>query len=118
MDNKDLGSKKMNNEQQVNEGFSGENMPDDKYPTTPKLDTEIEKDRDGNAQKVERARNVNKNIEDSKASDNDPGNSKSIHQNEKTVENKDRNSDVASNRYPNSDPENHKNRGNMKLDQD
>ena len=118
MDNKDLGSKKMNNEQQLNEGFSGENMPDDNYPTTPKLNPELEKDRDGNSEIVERARDVNKNIEDSKASGNDPGNTKSIQQNEKTVENKDRNSDIASDRYPNSHPENHKNRGNMELDQD
>lgn len=36
----------------------------------------------------------------------------------KTVENKDRNSDVEPNRYSNSNPESHKDRGNMKLDED
>ncbi len=35
----------------------------------------------------------------------------------KTVENKDRNSDITPNRYPNSNPESRKDRGNMKLDE-
>ncbi len=32
MENKDLGSKKINNEQEMNEGFSGENIPDGYNP--------------------------------------------------------------------------------------
>jgi hypothetical protein len=36
----------------------------------------------------------------------------------KTVENEDLNSDITANRYPSSNPDNHKNRGNMKLNDD
>jgi hypothetical protein len=35
-----------------------------------------------------------------------------------TVENEDLNSDITANRYPSSNPDNHKNRGNMKLNDD
>ena len=113
MENKDLGSKKTNNEQQLNEGFSGQNMPKD----TPDLKNEVEKDKDGNTDSVKRARDVDDNLEDSKASSSESKTTNNENQNEKTVENKDRNSDVAANRYPNSHPENHKDRGNMKLDE-
>ena len=113
MENKDLGSKKTNNEQQLNEGFSGQNMPKD----TPDLKSEMEKDKDGNTDSVKRARNVDENLEDSDTTDNSTARTNNDAQNQKTVENKDRNSDVAANRYPNSHPENHKDRGNMKLDE-
>ena len=113
MENKDLGARKTNNEQQVNEGFSGQNMPKD----TPDLKPEVEKDKEGNTDSVKRARNVDEGLEDSDTSDNSTARTNNQAQNEKTVENKDRNSDVASNRYPNSHPDNHKDRGNMKLDE-
>lgn len=113
MENKDLGSKKTNNEQQLNEGFSGQNMPKD----TPDLKNEVEKDKDGNTDSVKRARDVDDNLENSKASSSESKTTNNENQNEKTVENKDRNSDVAADRYPNSHPENHKDRGNMKLDE-
>lgn len=113
MENKDLGAKKTNNEQQVNEGFSGQNMPKD----TPDLKLEVEKDKEGNTDSVKRARNVDENLEDFDTSDNSTARTNNDAQNQKTLENKDRNSDVASNRYPNSHPDNHKDRGNMKLDE-
>ena len=113
MKNKDLGAKKTNNEQQLNEGFSGQNMPKD----TPDLKNEVEKDTDGNIDVVKRARNVDDNLEDSKSATADTKTTNNENQNQKTVENKDRNSDIATNRYPNSHPENQENRGNMKLDE-
>lgn len=113
MENKDLGSKKINNEQQLNEGFSGENMPKE----TPDLKPEVEKDNNGNTDVVKRARNVDENLEDSKQSTSGTKTTNNDNQNQKTVENKDRNSDIASNRYPNSHPDNHKDRGNIKLDE-
>lgn len=113
MEDKDLGSKKTNNEQQLNEGFSGQNMPKD----TPDLKNEVEKDKDGNADVVKRARGVDENLEDSKNASSESKTTNNENQNQKTVENKDRNSDVATNRYPNSHPENHEDRGNMKLDE-
>lgn len=113
MENKDPGSRKTNNEQQLNEGFSGQNMPKD----TPDLKNEVEKDKDGNADAVKRARGVDENLEDSDTSDNSTARTNNQAQNEKTVENKDRNSDVAVDRYPNSHPDNHKDRGNIKLDE-
>ncbi len=113
MENKDLGAKKTNNEQQLNEGFSGKNMPKD----TPDLKNEVEKDKDGNTDVVKRARNVDENLENSKEATSDTKTTNNENQNQKTVENKDRNSDIATNRYPNSHPENHEDRGNMKLDE-
>lgn len=113
MENKDLGSKKTNNEQQLNEGFSGQNMPKD----TPDLKQEVEKDKEGRTDVVKRAREVDENLEDSKRAIPETKTTNNENQNEKTVENKDRNSDVASNRYPNSHPDNHKDRGNIKLDE-
>lgn len=117
MENKDLGAKKTNNEQQLNEGFSGENLPDDYNPSTPELKPEVEKDKEGNTNVVKRARGVDENLEDSKEASSESRTTNNENQNWKTVENKDRNSDVASNRYPNSHPDNHKNRGNIKLDE-
>lgn len=113
MENKDLGGKKANNEQQLNEGFSGQNMPKD----TPDLKKEVEKDQEGKADVVKRARNVDDNLEDSKEASSTSRTTNNDNQNQKTVENKDRNSDVAPDRYPNSLPESHEDRGNMKLDE-
>ena len=80
-------------------------------------------DQDGNKQVVERARNENEDIKKVKG-DVDSNNANanrgvsSEEEAKKTGENKDRNSDVTPNRYPNSDPESHEDRGNMKLDED
>lgn len=108
---KDLENKKINNEQQLNEGFSGENISDDYNPSKGKLKPEAETDKEGNTKTVDRARNPD--TAEHKSSDVSP----EVH-NGTTVENKDRNSDITPNRYPNSHPDNHKNRGNMELDED
>lgn len=118
METNDLGSKKNNNEQEHNEGFSGENLPEDYNPKPGKLKADLEIDQDGNHSVVQRAtsnagqtdRNWNENESLSRGVS-------SEEKHEKTVEHKDRNSDVAANRYPNSHPENHENRGNPKLDE-
>jgi uncharacterized protein YktB (UPF0637 family) len=60
-DPKDLGSKKMNNqekESEKNEGFSGENLPKNYDPSTDKLKPELDKDADGTTETVQRARDV------------------------------------------------------------
>jgi len=118
MEDKDLGSKKINNEQEVNEGFSGENIPENYDPSQAQLKPETEIDQDGNHKIVQRATYT------------DPQNERNWNENEslsrgvttedeanKMVEHKDRNSDIASNRYPNAHPDNHENRGNLELDQ-
>ena len=116
MDSKDLGSKKINNEQQVNEGFSGDNLSKNYNPAKEKLTPEQETDKDGNIKNVERARNVEQNDDNSGTTENPGSGVNTEEAQQKTVENKDRNSDIATNRYPNSHPDNHQNRGNIKLD--
>lgn len=116
MDSKDLGSKKINNEQQVNEGFSGDNLSKNYNPAKEKLNPEQETDKDGNIINVKRARNAaqrDENLGESKNAGHGVNSEAAL---QKTVENKDRNSDIATNRYPNSHPDNHQNRGNIKLD--
>ena len=116
MENKDLGSKKMNNEQEVNEGFSSDNLPENYNPSDAKLQQEQEKKGDGSAHIVNRARNVdagdrnwNKNERLSRELQTD--------EIEKTAENRDRNYDTNPQRYPEDHPDNHQNRGNIKLDE-
>lgn len=108
---KDLGDKEWNGEQdknkgELNEGFSGKNLPKDYNPSKEKLKSELEKDQAGNTEVVKRARNVSENgeTEDLK--------------NKKNPENRDKNSDIDPNRYPASHPENKKDRGNIKLDEE
>jgi len=114
MENKDLGNRKINNEQKINEGFSSKNLPDDYNPADANLQPETETDENGNKKTVHRARNPESESDGKGTSEG----SQTAIQNEKTVENKDRNSDVASNRYPNSHPDNKKDRGNIKLDEE
>lgn len=60
-DPKDLGSKKMNNQEKKserNEGFSGENLPKDYNPSKGKLTPEVEKNTGGDTEVVKRARDV------------------------------------------------------------
>ena len=118
MKNKDLGSKKINNEQEVNEGFSGKNIADNYDPSKEKLNPETETDENGDSKTVKRARNneqTDRNWNENESLSRDV---QSEGQQQKTVENKDRNSDITSNRYPNSHPDNHKNRGNVELDEE
>ncbi|MET0760568.1 MAG: hypothetical protein ABWZ56_09120 [Flavobacterium sp.] len=124
MENKDLGSKKMNNKQNVNEGFSGENMSEEKNPSAPILKTEVEIDVNGNPVVVQRARNIDATTNTPEETDRNWNENESLSRGvtteeevDKTIENKDRNSDITPNRYPNSNPDNHENRGNIKLDE-
>ena len=106
MENNSLGSKKMNNKQD-----SGENSGE------PVLKKEIEIDKDGNHKVVQRSRSVDNDLAISKSGTNikiSAVPSKASEElGKKMVENKDKNSDIAMNRYPNSSPENHENRGNL-----
>lgn len=127
-DPKDLGSKKINNQEkrsERNEGFSGENLPKNYDPSTNKLKTEIDKDRKGNSLTVKRARDVDEKkappvSANDKATRNDgktvskSRGTTSEKEDIETAENRDFNSDTDKKRYPASHPDNKRNRGNMK----
>ena len=125
MEKKDLGSKKINNKQEVNEGFSGKNISDDADSNTSKLKDEVETDANGNEKTVQRARNIEGATPDlPEKIDKDQQVEKGLNRGvstekdtKKTVENIDRNSDITPNRYPNSHPDNHENRGNGNLNE-
>ncbi|MDW8849033.1 hypothetical protein SD960_02935 [Flavobacterium sp. MMLR14_040] len=123
MGTNDLGSKKINGVQKNIDESKGKNISHDGKADDANLQKEVVADQDGNKQVVERARNENEDIKKVKG-DVDLNNANanrgvsSEEEAKKTVENKDRNSDVTPNRYPNSDPESHEDRGNMKLDED
>ncbi|MGO4820966.1 MULTISPECIES: hypothetical protein [unclassified Flavobacterium] len=111
--------------QNKNEGFSGKYVGKDNESQNPILNKELEIDQDGNEKVVERARNVDGSaaaIPDEERTWNENESlSRGVATEEeamKTVENEDRNSDITAKRYPNSHIENHKNRGNMKLDEE
>lgn len=125
MENNNLGSKKTNNKQNTNEGFSGEKLPQDYNSSAPILKEEIEIDANGNQKIVQRARNVDGSIaplpdEEERTWNENESVSRGVSTEEeamKTVENKDLNSDITAHRYPNSHPDNHEDRGNIKLDE-
>lgn len=121
MGTNDLGDKKINNEQKVNEGFSGENLPKDYNPAAKKLQQETETDTDGNTKTVDRARHTEEPPEqDSRNWNENESLSRAVSpekEAEQKVENKDFNSDSAK-RYTGSHPDNYKNRGNIELDKD
>lgn len=118
MENNHLGSKKINGKQDINKDSGGKNMPNDADSSSSKLKEELEIDAHGNEKIVQRARNVdgtlvnvpdeNENLSRGVSTEADV---------KKTVENRDRNSDITPNRYPNSNPDNHIDRGNQKLDE-
>ena len=113
---KDLGDKKMNGKQTVNEGFSGENMGNNFSNQASKLRTELETDEAGNKKIVDRARDVEGTVTDEqertlneiKSLNRGVDTEKEVM---KTIENIDHNSDITAHRYPNSHPENHKDTG-------
>ena len=123
MGTNNLGTKKINGTQKNIEESKGKDVSHDKDLKDAKLNKELVTDADGDKKIVERARNENEDIKnkisktDSKNANANRGVSTEEEAN-KTVENKDRNSDITPNRYPNSHPENHKDRGNMKLDEE
>lgn len=121
MENNDLGSKKMNNKQNTSEEFSTENTPENLDPAATKLVAEVETNSTGEQKIVHRARNVDANPEQNNNEDKEsPSSSIEIFSDKETqrmIENKDHNSDITAHRYPNSDPDNHEDRGNIKLDE-
>lgn len=109
MENKNSESKKTKNTK-------------DLETSDPKLNKEVDIDADGNKIVVDRVRNGNENNEivSSKTESDNPNINRGVTTDKeamKTVENKDLNSDITANRYPNSNPESHEDRGNMKLDE-
>jgi len=106
---KDLGNKKWNGEQdktksEPNEGFSGKNIPED-YNSKEKLKSETEKDEEGKTKEVKRARDV-ENYEPEATTSGENLKSK------KNPENRDKNSDIDPDRYSSDHPENKNHRGN------
>jgi hypothetical protein len=123
-DPKDLGSKKIGNAEKtsdVNEGFSGENLPKNYDPSKDKLDTELEKKKDGTTVTQQRARDVdekNAPAVDSLEDDTTRADGKTINKSRgtagekeemETAENRDFNSDTEKSRDNKND---HKVRGN------
>ncbi|MFD2939933.1 hypothetical protein [Flavobacterium notoginsengisoli] len=123
METNNLGTKKINGTQKNTDESKGKNISHDDDLKDAKLNRELVTDEDGNKKIVERARNENEEIKTklSNITPDNPNANRGVTSDEeakKTVENKDRNSDITPNRYPNSNPESHKDRGNMKLDED
>lgn len=110
MENQELGSKKMNNKQLLDQEVGTNNSHE------PCVQSEVEIDIHGNSKTVQRTRNVDGDSSLTEFQTNQITSTPSDAPEElgkKMVENKDKNSDIATNRYPNSSPENHKNRGNL-----
>ncbi|WP_281310570.1 hypothetical protein [Flavobacterium flavigenum] len=123
METNNLGSKKINGVQKNIDEQKGKNSSHDGKSDDANLKKEVVADASGNETVVERARNENEDIRKVKGDINpdNPNSNRGVSTEEeakKTVENKDHNSDVTANRYSNSNPESHEDRGNMKLDED
>jgi hypothetical protein len=112
-DPKDLGSKKIGNAEKasdVNEGFSGENLPKNYDPSKDKLDIELEKKKDGTTVTQQRARDVDEKKAppvDSLEDDTTRADGKTVNKSRgtagekeemETAENRDFNSDTGKNR--------------------
>jgi hypothetical protein len=121
MESNDLGSKKTNNKQNTNEGFSGQNLAQNTNPEVSHLKSEVETDAHGDQKIVKRARNIDGTLEhnDATTAENLKSDVEQVpeEQAKKMVENKDHNSDIVPNRYPNEHPDNKEDRGNIKLDE-
>jgi len=128
-DPKDLGDKKINNqeiESEKNEGFSGENLPKNYDPSADKLKTELNKKKDGGVETEQRARDVDEKqapplSQDAKTTRDDGevvsksrGTANQAEDIE-SAENRDFNNDTEKGRYDNSNPDNKVNRGNTHL---
>jgi hypothetical protein len=123
MENKDPNSKNELDKQNTNEGFSGKYVDDKDKAQDSILTNEIEIDAEGNKTIVQRARNVDGSVAHIPDEDRTWNENESMSrgvdtedQAMKTVENEDLNSDITANRYPASHPDNHKDRGNMKSE--
>lgn len=125
-DPKDLGSNKINDQEKqsdVNEGFSGENLPRNYDPSKDKMKEEIEKDTEGGQQTVKRNRDIDEkqatpvSLNDRAESDGRIVDKSRGTQNEaenmETAENRDFNNDLDEDRYDKDNPENRRSRGNI-----
>lgn len=126
-DPKDLGDKKMNNQEKPsakNEGFSGDNLPKNYDPSKGKLKTELDTDTDGSTETVKRARDVDEkkaaSVSKSDKSTRDDGTiidksrgTANEAEEKETAENRDFNSDTDEKRYQDNNPDNKKHRGNI-----
>lgn len=121
MENNDLGSKKMNNKQSTSEELDTDKSPENYDPAITKLVPEVETNSSGEQKIVHRARNVDANPEQNHNEKTENPSSIveliSDKQTQRMIENKDHNSDITAHRYPNSNPDNHEDRGNIKLDE-
>lgn len=120
MENKDSKKERQN----INEGFSGQNIDPIKKCQESMLNEEIEIDAEGNKKIVQRARNVDGSIapipDEERTWNDNESLSRGVTTEEeamKTVENEDLNADITATRYPASHPDNQTDRGNMKLDE-
>ena len=122
-DQQDLGDSKWNNLQkkphqneELNEGFSAENIPNDYNPSDEnvedRLRTEYETDQYGNETEVRRARFVDHQSPQGAQFENTEADNEII-ENRESLKNRDKNYDSEPNRYPPSHPDNHINRGNI-----
>ncbi|WP_026978246.1 hypothetical protein [Flavobacterium tegetincola] len=100
-------------EQPINEGFSGANSANNDTVSTPELKKEFEKDADGDVEQVDRARYVDKNLEDSKPAPQVDYPTESIHQTPRTAEHKDFNSNPNPEEFPDEDDQKDTHRGNI-----
>ena len=120
METDNLGSKKMNNKENVNEGFSGEKQAVVNNPP-PILTTDVEIDLNGNPKVVQRAHNADGSPAEvphmNDTNNQNISNNLSEEEIKRTIENRDRNSDITANRHPNANPDNQVDRGNIKLDE-
>lgn len=129
-DPKDLGSKKIGNQQKEsdrNEGFSGDNLPKNYDPSKDKLKTELEQKEDGSTEVQQRARDTDEKKAppvDSDAGDTTNSNGDTVSKSRgtsseeediETKENRDFNNDTEKGRYDNDNPDNKVNRGNTHL---
>lgn len=112
----DLGKKKWNNQQDSEAKKETEETLS--KAVLEHLNSENEIDEKGNTKIVHRARPTSEVVDENSISKNtlhEKTGNEAI-ENEKSLENKDRNYDTNPNRYPNSHPDNQQNRGNIKLD--
>ncbi|MFT5251453.1 MAG: hypothetical protein ACI87N_000432 [Flavobacteriales bacterium] len=123
MKNKDKNIPKGSDAQSSNNDFNDKLKNDEKQESM--LTEEIEIDTDGNKTTVKRAHNADGSVAHIPDQDRTWNENESLSRGVttereamKTVENEDLNSDITTNRYPNSNPDNRKDRGNMKLGED
>ena len=103
----------MSNQDHKNEGFSGKNIDKDYNPSDEPIEDRLKAEKEinklGDTKIVDRARDSDDSLVEK--------NHNAPIKNSKNLENRDNNYDPDPNRYPNSDPDNKKNRGNMELDE-